>query len=62
LSPDEDLISQGALPRADALNQRHPKADLLLRRRPAYFTFVTSAIALAVVAGLLLGYLSGWIG
>ena len=51
LSPDQDLISQGALPRADALNQRDPKAFVLLRHRPAYFMFVTSAIALAAVAG-----------
>ena len=62
LNPEDDLIRQGALPRAEVLSQRDPRPDLLLRRRPVYYTFVTSAIVLAGVAGLLLGYLSGFIG
>jgi hypothetical protein len=59
LRPDADLISQGALPRADIPS--HVTPSLLLRHRPAYFTFVTSAVALAAVAGLVLGYLSNLI-
>ena len=58
----EDLISQAALPHAEVLNQRNPAADLLLRRRPVYVTTVTSAVVIAAAAGLVLGYLSGWLG
>ena len=62
LNPEEDLFSQGALPRAEVLAQRNPKAFLLLRRKPIYHAFITSAIAVAAVVGLLLGYLSTRIG